>query len=366
MQNRLAFHFFDNMPVWKKWGVNVLIWTFLGVLFSLYRLLHALANGIEINIVPNVLLFAIEHYTWAGLTFPLLYSFDRAVGASFGRKIPVILIAASLSHALIYLSLYAGSLHLLKDVYPDSYAHFRENLNTRIITTLFINTLTVLFIFLAWYVWTMVRKHQQQLEQNALLKGEVAEVRLQMLRMQMNPHFIFNSFNTVSMLIRLNENKKATDILARLADLLRTTLYGNNNHFVTLDEELAFCKKYLEIELERFNDQLTVNYTIGPECGGLQVPNMILQPLLENSFKHGLFEKIGSSPCINIEAHCTTEMLYLSVSNTGMLKAANGKHNGIGIKNLQERLAIAYGNGSGLTLSQEGDMVSAKIKIPIK
>src|SRR4029079_13460186 len=138
---------------------------------------------------------------------------------------------------------------------------------------------------------------------------------LQALKMQLHPHFLFNTLNSISAL--LDEDVDAADqMLARLGDLLRMTLENSGAQEVTLQEELEFLRCYLEIEQVRFNDRLTVSMHIEPETLDAKVPNLILQPIVENAIKHGIVSRIAPGR-IEIIARRSDDALLLQVKDNG-------------------------------------------------
>src|SRR5262249_28489116 len=144
---------------------------------------------------------------------------------------------------------------------------------------------------------------------------QVTEAQLQALKMQLHPHFLFNTLNSISAL--LDEDVDAADqMLARLGDFLRLTLENSGAQRVTLQEELEFLRCYLEIERVRFEDRLTINMHIDPEALDARVPNLILQPIVENAIRHGIVSRIAPGQ-IDISAKRLRDTLQLQVRDNG-------------------------------------------------
>ncbi|MBC7798536.1 MAG: histidine kinase [Pyrinomonadaceae bacterium] len=179
----------------------------------------------------------------------------------------------------------------------------------------------------------------------ALLENQLAQAKLHALKMQLNPHFLFNTLNSISSLV-LDNPKAANRMIARLGDFLRLTLDNDSNQEVTLERELEFLKCYLEIERIRFQDRLTINFEIDEATLNAQVPNLILQPLVENAIKHGIAPHAKSGR-VDIRGYRKNGSLQLSVRDTGagLSKVENGNPAklGIGISNTRERLKQLYG-----------------------
>ncbi|MCX2741709.1 sensor histidine kinase [Pontibacter anaerobius] len=227
----------------------------------------------------------------------------------------------------------------------------------------FISWLTTIIIFVAWLGWENLQANQRQAKLNTELQSQLVQTQLQMLRMQLNPHFIFNTFNTISMMVRANKNEEATDMLAKLAELLRMSLYKNEKQLIPLHTELEYCRHYLDIELVRFKDRLKVEFDVQPETEKLLVPGMILQPLLENAFKHGLMNSLDYSPILKIESHQLENDLIISIKNTGKLETTVYNGNGIGLQNVRERLKLHYGDKAHFAIEQQNGLVLASINI---
>lgn len=207
-------------------------------------------------------------------------------------------------------------------------------------------------IFLVSYVIDYYRRHQEEELKISRLKAELAEAKLQVteaqlqaLKMQLHPHFLFNTLNSISAL--LDEDVDAADqMLARLGDFLRMTLENSGAQQVTLQEELEFLRCYLEIERVRFHDRLTVNMRIDPETLDARVPNLILQPIVENAIRHGIVSRIAPGE-IEITASRLGNSLELQVKDNGPGLHRNGPtivKEGLGLGNTRARLEQMYGD----------------------
>jgi two-component system LytT family sensor kinase len=173
---------------------------------------------------------------------------------------------------------------------------------------------------------------------------ELANAQLLLLKSQLHPHFLFNSLHTISAMMR--EDLSAADqMLARLSDLLRLTIDSIGQHEVTLKQELEFVQKYLEIERIRFQERILLELNITPECLDAMVPSMMLQPLVENSIRHGFGARVGSG-AIRIDAKQVQDRLTLKVLDSGkgfVFEALNRAVEGLGLANTRRRLEQLYG-----------------------
>jgi two-component system LytT family sensor kinase len=221
---------------------------------------------------------------------------------------------------------------------------------------------TVLSIAIPIKIWNSARIEHRLQEQEKLLMAS----RLDALASQINPHFLFNTLTSVSSLIR-SEPEKARTLIVKLSGLLRRLL-RSQEHFITLREELEAIDEYLDIESIRFGPQLKIEKHIDPATLDLIVPSMILQPLVENSIKHGLSQKLGEGR-ITIRSLREDDHALIDVIDNGMgipqTEAGRVKGTGIGLRNVNERLHVIYGANYQLQLdSVPGEGTCARIVIP--
>lgn len=183
-----------------------------------------------------------------------------------------------------------------------------------------------------------------------------------MLRSQINPHFLFNSLNSISSLTITNPDK-ARDMVIKLSEFMRYALSKKDEQPVTLRSELENLRLYLEIEKVRFGDRLSTTENIDENCLDIKVPVMILQPLYENAVKHGVYE---TTECvaINTLVACRNEYLEITISNNYDLAALPVKGTGTGLANVARRLDLFYGNNASLRTSKENGLFSVSVFLP--
>jgi signal transduction histidine kinase len=196
------------------------------------------------------------------------------------------------------------------------------------------------------------RQYQERELRAAQLETRLAQAQLQLLRMQLHPHFLFNTLNAISALIH-RDTELADRMLARLGDLLRLTLEHQGAHEVTLQQELEFIRAYLDIEQVRFGPRLSVRLQIDAKAFAARVPYLVLQPLVENAIRHGI-APLSHGGCVAIRARLAGEALRLEVedSGPGLAERPNGKSRGIGLGNTQARLERLYGTGHRFELGR--------------
>lgn len=199
------------------------------------------------------------------------------------------------------------------------------------------------------------------------LQNELQAAKLLSLKKQLQPHFLFNTLNTVSALMDVDA-KSARTVLSRLGQLLRSTLDEERHETVPLIHEVDHTSYYLGIETIRFKDRLNVYYDIPSDCQHVPVPGMILQPLVENSIKHGL-DATNEAVSIRISAHRENGSVKIQVSDDGKGCADVTRalaHGGIGLQNVQERLGLLYGEAGKMHVtSKPGHGFQVTMSIPV-
>lgn len=207
------------------------------------------------------------------------------------------------------------------------------------------------------------------------LSQQLAEAELRALRAQINPHFLFNSLNTIASLIPLDP-QKAEKFTVRLAKIFRYILLHADQPLSAIDEEMDFLRTYLEIEQIRFGERLLVEFDVENSIAHTAVPSLILQPLVENAIKHGIAPKVGNSRIL-VQAQRRNGMVLLSVEDDGIGLFANGKPvvrslsasgsgAGVGLQNVRERLHTMYGTTASLSLINiPGGGSRATLEIPV-
>jgi two-component system LytT family sensor kinase len=203
--------------------------------------------------------------------------------------------------------------------------------------------------------------------ETAQLQTQLAEARLSALNAQLNPHFLFNTLHAISSLVE-RDPRGVRRMIARLSELLRYTLDGGAEHEVALGQEIAFLERYLEIMQIRFQGQLEIDVQIRDDASDALVPNLILQPLVENAVKHGV-DKVSATGKIRILARREADRLLLSVSDNGPgpQKIAKLDEAGVGLANIRQRLEQLYGSAQSLTLTESpGGGTVAQIMMPFR
>jgi two-component system LytT family sensor kinase len=238
----------------------------------------------------------------------------------------------------------------------------QESPNSSAWITVAIYAATLFAVTIPIKIWNNTRNERKLEEQERLL----VEARLAALTSQINPHFLFNTLNSVSSLIRTDPNQ-ARVMVVRLSKVLRRLLRKHEN-FSTLRDELSFIDDYLSIEVVRFGDKLRFEKDVADDTLDMLVPSMLLQPLVENSIKHGLSGKVEGG-AIRIHAHRGESKLYLLVEDDGIgipeSTLATLLDRGIGVTNVNERLKVLFGSEYRMWIeSQPGQGTRIQIEVP--
>lgn len=343
----------DNSVERRGW--NSYFWIFAG--FTIYILFCVLQNVFRNLYIPQlrswreiITILAVWAYTWAILTIPL-----SSVGRRFSISRPHLLrnLLIQLGFAVVFATvhriIYTAIIQLLSPtvlIIPDSNSP-RIFYFLYFISESFLDYLFFLAIHQAIIHFREVQQREISLQQ----------AQLQALKAQLHPHFLFNTLNAISALAYRNPTMAARTI-AELSDLLRFSLKSNKEQEISLKTELEFLRKYLQIQQTLLEERLIVNWNVNSETLEAAVPNMILQPLVENSIRHGI-APMENGGRVEITAARQNGSLYLSVRDDGAgLSSENGTSppgEGLGIANTRARLRHLYGDAQNFRLSEPPD-----------
>jgi two-component system, LytTR family, sensor kinase len=346
------------------WLASFAFWQVSALIFILQRFSTTIVDQAPVNWPAYITSMETLHISWGMLTVPVFRWLQKSNIQNLGKWILVSGVVAGI-HSIINTLLFSVAIVVI-----PSHLGFREDeILFRVIRFLvaspIISWIVAVLILSAWYGWTFFVQYEEQRRRAAQLQNELVSSQLQMLRMQLNPHFLFNAFNTISMMMRTGRMQEATTTLSRIADLFRTSLHKSEHQEILLREEISFCKQYLAIEAIRFSDRLKIIFNLDPATEQCPVPSMILQPLIENAFKHGLMNQLDEHAELKITTRLNAKKrLLLEVSNTGHLKTEYNKE-GIGLNNVRKRLLLSYRDAARFDLHQEGNVVVAQIEIAI-
>lgn len=345
---------------WKSVALVLCFWTFLALCFATQSYLDYLNHGMKLSWTGMLTWEMIGWHLW-GLLTPFIFSLARRIPP---QKYPLILIPAAFFfatiHLLIHFNLYqiAENLFLLQD---------KPQLELRAFSRIAWRLMVYCIILIVWYAIESQKRARIEEERASELSAQLAKTQLQALKMQLHPHFLFNTLNTISELMH-HDIRAADEMMVRLGDFLRLTLDPSVSQEVTLEKELEFLKHYLEIEQIRFKDRLKIEMRIQPETRRARVPYLLLQPVVENSIRHGIGRK-AEGGTVEISSEKENGLLHIMIQDDG-----GGLHQqsdtdapmkqGLGLSNTRSRLEKLYGDRFRFELSNRpgsGTIVSLTI-----
>ncbi len=231
-------------------------------------------------------------------------------------------------------------------------------------TTLNLSVNFVLWSLL-YFLFHFIQNYRKEEIKNLQWQALSNEVELNKLKSQLNPHFIFNSMNSIRALVDENPSK-SKDSITQLSNILRSSLLMGRKKVIPLSEEIQLVKDYLGLEKTRFEERLNIHLEIEDSALGHKLPPMILQTLVENGIKHGI-SKLADGGELIIQAKKKGNDLFLSIENSGKMQKEEKKENGFGLVNSQQRLKLLYGDRSSLVIKNTNrNTVLAEVIIPEK
>lgn len=354
---------------WVRWLIIWAIWTLFGFFFTSQ---FTLQNQLSENPVPfwRILSWQLfSGYTWFLLTPLILWLGSKFPFEKGGWKKSVpIHIAASFLIAFSQLAIDAFVLPKLGYLRRYQPATFWDTYKIFLLVNLHFSVAIYWAVLSIYQAVRYYRKYRERELATSKLEARLAQSRLQVLKMQLHPHFLFNTLNAISELI-YKDSESAERMIGDLSDLLRMSFENLEVQEISLKQELEFLRKYLEIEQMRFHDRLRIEMNISPETLDASVPNMILQPLVENAIKHGLAPRSEGGE-IQIGAVRTNGSLELSVSDNGIGVPFNDLENlpeGVGLSNTRRRLKHLYGENHKFDLvTAEKSGLRVNLTIPFR
>lgn len=350
------------------WLMGFLAFTAIGLLNFAYRYLDDLARQ-RPNTFPNRILEEMTGAYAAALLFPFLLRIVRRIRIhrdNWTRTVPLHLLTM-IGFSVCNTTLMAISRSLLWPLV--GLGHYDYGIMTyRYPMELAQHVLAYCMLVGGIYFFDFYREARNRQLDAAELQSRLSEAQLQNLKLQLQPHFLFNALNTISSVMH-EDVGRADAMLAQLSDLLRRTLHTANAQQVSLEEEFALLRSYLGIMQARFGDKLNVDFSIDPAVSGAMVPQLLLQPLVENSIRHGR-EAQGSRLDIRVRAQRENGNLLLQVADNGpgITDLRSGEwRKGIGLSNTEERLETLYGNDHQFILEngQRGGL-TVSVRLPLR
>lgn len=380
----------------RRWqinlGINLGVWTLVAIFWTTVIYLHAVpapplppdvgwAENAPVQFVPKPArwfgIFVNVAPPWAlwALATPLILRLGRRffIEPECWQRRALLHLSFSIVWLVIYIVALIG-IDLVRHGAP--FSAFRSfaprTFNEQVYFDYFIYWMILAVGHLTQYYRRYRQKEREAFDlrlHNSQLETQLVQAQLQTLKSQLNPHFLFNTLNSISALVRQDDRKAAVRMVALLSELLRQTIDRDHSQLVSLADEAEFLRSYLGIQQIRYERQLRVVWQLEPEALSAALPNMILQPLVENAIKHGIAENLTMGQ-LRVHAERLNGRLCLEVSNDGPCLPADWnweRHAGLGLTNTRERLRTLYGEDFTLELCNAGNAgVAATLAIPFR
>jgi signal transduction histidine kinase len=359
-----------------KWGLIFGFWTVLGLLYTGQLYVGMRLQGMD-HSFWRLLIWQLLGcwYGWVAFT-PLILWLGKHFPVerrSWKLHLPLHIIACT-SLAAIHSAVVVVSTNIIRP-FDDMTKPlpFGEMFWGRLASEFHLELIVYGMILGVGYAFSYYRRYRERELRASQLESQLAQAQLQALKMQLHPHFLFNTLNGIAGLVRDQKNKAAVSMIAGLSDLLRHTLDNAGKQEVPLREELEFLELYLDIQQMRFPDRLNVQMKIATEALDAQVPNLILQPLVENAIRHGVSLR-ASSGTVGVIARPDDGFLEMTVYDDGpglnrqwRMDGHSGGGSGIGLSNTRARLEQLYGERYRFDVhNRDGGGVEAIIMIPLR
>ena len=342
----------------------------VALLFSLIVVFQVsnTSEGGDVHIVlGHIVLFVSNYMVWAlmiayinGAIKPLdLRSGDRA-RIFFQAFVSLTMLA--FIHVIITNMIYYSFLYVTTDINLEGVYNSIKPYLIKAILSRYLDLAIISFLIKMIATYRTIQKQKMQV---VSLENQLHKSQLEALRSQLNPHFLFNSLHTLNTLIGYDD-AKARSMVIKITGLLRKMLSLMGKHSIPFEEELAYFKNYLEIEQERFNDRLAVKLEIDEATLQVRVPTLMLQPLIENAFKHGISHVEGNGH-IKLVAKIERDELHLVLSNTipGHDISASVSSTKVGLHNLRSRLDQMFGNSYQFSTRQSDGLFEVILRMKV-
>lgn len=335
----------------------IVVLTLIALAFTIIPYIEAIHEGRNIGFRSFAVSSFVRFYLWGAL-IPLIFVITRKFGfeSSYYLRNGLIHLVLGIYISIVHFIGYTVVSWLLDPAFQERYPALSPYLFKSFLGSLPLGLPFYALIVFAAQAYLSRLHYAAEEKRTSQLQSELVQAQLQALKMQLQPHFLFNTLNSISSLV-LTDPPLAYSMIAKLGDFLRLTLDSNDDQMVLLSEELQFLRAYLEIEQTRFSDRLQVKFDIEDAVQRAVVPHLVLQPIVENSIKHAIGKR-SANGVIEIKAGKVEDKLHLQIEDNGTGISAKTENtqenekNGTGLLNVQKRLKHIYGNASGFEMSE--------------
>ncbi len=336
---------------------NIIIYTIIWLVIST---LFAFALFFFYDFEPRIA--AIDSLVFNGIFYGLGLSYWFNVRYSSFEKSQMLNLVISHVAALVIsiaLAVFLSQSVLRRIPSDEEYSVFlKDSIPWRAALGLMYYSIIILVYYLILYYDDVNQKMKERSQLETMLKSS----ELEMLKSQINPHFIFNSLNSIASLTIISP-EKAREMVVKVSEFLRYSLGKENDQMNTVEDELNNIILYLDIEKVRFGDRLAIEKEVAKDCLSSTLPNLILQPIFENAIKHGIYESL-EKVTIKLKTWQDQNILKIEVSNQFDPNAVGKKGKGIGLKNVSERLRLIYGVSQLVFTEKTDNLFTVRLDIP--
>jgi len=317
-------------------------------------LIAVFVNGISFGLAMTQFFTFMILFAVIGASVWYVIKYSTLEDNSAFRVIFAHVIAATI---IVFIWLYTGVV-IIKLVHPNARFWLEQTLANRLMGGYGLYVVNVIFFYAVNYYLAFKEKSKNETK----LKELVKEAELHALKSQINPHFLFNSLNSISSLT-MTDPARAQEMVINLSQLMRYSLKHDQSEKVSLKQEIENNKLYLSIEKVRFGKKLNPVFAVEGDSLKAEIPNMILQPLYENAIKYGVYE---ATETIDVITHCRCfdDLLEVTISNTYDKNVVSKKGEGIGLRNIRDRLQVIYGNPHLLKIENKNNEFTVTLTIP--
>jgi two-component system, LytTR family, sensor kinase len=342
----------------RYWLLQVCGWGFVGLVMIFF------AHAYKVDISNKILLSRISIVFFSGIMVThilrLIIKWQGWMMQPVEKVIPRLMIATIIS-SMFFSLIVLGAIDFFN---LGTDASRKLSFITRFAGSTVDNGLFILPWVLIYYFYHFFQKSQRQQLDTLRLEALIKELELKTIKAQINPHFIFNSLNSIRALVDENP-QRARRAVTELSNILRSSLQVEKVEMVSFENELNIVKDYLALENMRFEDRLKIEYEIDEDTLAQPVPPMMLQTLVENAIKHGISKQINGG-VIKVISDFNGDYHEMAVQNTGTLNGYKNGAEGFGLSSTTNRLSLLFGDKARFEIKQiNGSMVEARVLLPV-
>ena len=343
-------NFVNNIPNIKFWAASLVFWLILNTVASS----HSYRMSIHYDRPAVFFDVWLEYLPWWGnwaIISPLIIAVTATISLERETLFKFIIknIAVMLAIFTFYWTLTIIEVTFLK-AGTLTYQELRDASNQLLLGPLHMDFIVYIAVFCGGYAYSNYKSSQHHAALNEQLEKQLIKVELQSLKSQLNPHFLFNTLNTIASLIRLEAKKNAIKALSELSLMMRKVLENESHQLIPIHQEINFIESYLTIQKMRFEDKLDIRLKIDDACLQIPIPFMLLQPLVENAIQHGS-QLESNNYNLQLNAYIKHNRLVVKLMNK-VPEIEGNKGFGIGLKNCRQRMEKLYNNDFELSLTK--------------